>query len=103
MSDRHRSIVPNGSDGSPVPSFYRSPLKRGTINGNDTDGAANQSVPSSQFRSRTRIETDFSTAENGGAEHPVIDAVLDLLADAIWADLIERNRGDGHFPVGNKP
>ena len=37
------------------------------------------------------------------AESAVIDAVLDLLADAILADVIDVSRDDGLVPEGTEP
>ena len=36
-------------------------------------------------------------------ESAVIDAVLDLLVDAMWADVMDVSRNDGLVPEGTEP
>ena len=43
------------------------------------------------------------TAQTAAAEPAIVAEVLDLLAEAIWADFMGRNRGDGQFPWGTEP
>jgi hypothetical protein len=40
---------------------------------------------------------------NGSIEGRIVDDVIDLIADAILSDLLERERGDGQFPLRPEP
>ncbi len=50
-----------------------------------------------------RISRAPSPGSNGGHQAAIVESVLDLLADAIWADVVDRFRRDGSFPQGNRP
>lgn len=55
--------------------------------------------PAAGFRS----QTVGSTTAPPTHEAVIIDTVLGLIADAIWADFTGRNDGHGRIPPGTEP
>ena len=56
------------------------------------------------LRRDERGSQPFSTSRSNGAAEPAVMAdVLDLIAEAIWADVTVRNRDYGSVPGGNEP